>query len=237
VSRPRLKYHVFIDFDGTIVPRDASDFLFERFGEPAWQDVEAEWKSGRIGSRECMARQVALLRATPDALKSAISTLEIDRGFAEFVQRCRGWGVGMTVVSDGFDLVIAQVLRASGVLLPFLANHLSPIAPDRWRVTFPSSRSDCRVLAGNCKCASTEPYATAVKVVIGDGRSDHCIAQRADLVFAKAELLELCRSSGTPHFAFADFCDVSTAFAAWLKGSALGTAHATVKGAAEHPGG
>jgi 2,3-diketo-5-methylthio-1-phosphopentane phosphatase len=216
VSRPRLKCHAFIDFDGTIVPQDASDFLFERFADPQWQEIERDWRCGRIGSRECMARQVALLRATPEMFADAVATLSIDRGFTAFVRQCRGWGIGITVVSDGFDLVIAQVLRAAGVTLPYFANHLIAIAPDRWRVTFPSARSDCRALAGNCKCAFTEAHATAVKVVIGDGRSDHCVSGRADLVFAKAELLELCRSSGTPHFAFADFCDVSEALAAWL---------------------
>jgi len=216
VSRPRLKCHAFIDFDGTIVPQDASDFLFDRFADPQWQDIEREWRGGRIGSRECMARQVALLRATPDMLAEAVASLSIDRGFTAFVRRCQGWGIGMTVVSDGFDRVITQVLSAAGVMLPYFANRLLAIGPDRWRVTFPSARSDCRALAGNCKCAFTEAYATAVKIVIGDGRSDHCVSARADLVFAKAELLDLCRSSGTPHFPFADFCDVSETLAAWL---------------------
>jgi 2,3-diketo-5-methylthio-1-phosphopentane phosphatase len=248
VSRPRLKCHVFIDFDGTIVPRDASDFLFERFADPAWQDIEQDWKSGRIGSRECMARQVALLRATPEVLRAAIATLAIDRGFAGFVRNCHVWGVGMTVISDGFDLVIEQVLRSAGLMLPYFANRLSSLGSDRWRVTFPFARSDCRALAGNCKCSFTEPHAAAVKVVIGDGRSDYCLSQRADLVFAKAELLELCRSSGAPHFAFADFCDVSTTLAAWLgrdtqpdagNSSAHGAAHAggeRAKGAVQGAG-
>ena len=216
MSPPRLKCHVFIDFDGTIVPRDATDFLLERFAFPAWRDVEEEWRAGRIGSRECMTRQVALLRVTQHRLEQAIAELAIDRGFASFVRQCRRRGIGMTVVSDGFDIVIDQVLRTAGLSLPFFANRLIAAGQDRWRVTFPSARSDCRALAGNCKCAFTEPYATSLKVVIGDGRSDHCVAQRADVVFAKAELLALCRSSSTPHFAFADFYEVGEQLAAWL---------------------
>jgi 2-hydroxy-3-keto-5-methylthiopentenyl-1-phosphate phosphatase len=216
VSPPRLKCHVFIDFDGTIVPRDATDFLLERFASPAWRDVEEEWRAGHIGSRECMTRQVALLRVTPRRLEQAIAELAIDRGFASFVRRCRRRGIGMTVVSDGFDVVIDQVLRTAGLLLPFFANRLVAVGGDRWRVTFPSARSDCRALAGNCKCAFTEPHATSLKVVVGDGRSDHCVAQCADLAFAKAELLALCRGSSIPHFAFADFYEVGEKLAAWL---------------------
>ena len=211
-----MKCHVFIDFDGTIVPRDATDFLLERFAFPAWRDVEEEWRAGRIGSRECMTRQVALLRVTQQRLGEAIAELAIDRGFASFVRQCRRRGIGMTVVSDGFDVVIDQVLRTARLQLPFFANRLVAVDADRWRVTFPSARSDCRALAGNCKCAFTEPYATLLKVVIGDGRSDHCVAQRADVVFAKAELLALCRGSTTPHFAFTDFYEVGEKLAAWL---------------------
>jgi 2-hydroxy-3-keto-5-methylthiopentenyl-1-phosphate phosphatase len=233
VSPPRLKCHVFIDFDGTIVPRDATDFLLERFAFPAWRDVEEEWRAGRIGSRECMTRQVALLRVTQHQLEQAIAELAIDRGFASFVRQCRRRGIGMTVVSDGFDVVIDQVLRTAGLPLPFFANRLIADGEDRWRVTFPSARSDCRALAGNCKCAFTEPYATLLKVVIGDGRSDHCVAQRADVVFAKAELLALCRGSSTPHVAFADFYEVGDKLGAWLgqehplpRGEALGAGSA-----------
>jgi len=211
-----MKCHVFIDFDGTIVPRDATDFLLERFALPAWREVEEEWRTGRIGSRECMTRQVALLRVAPRRLEQAVAELAIAPGFAPFVRQCRRRGIGMTVVSDGFDIVIDQMLQTAGLMLPFFANRLVAVGGERWRVTFPSARSDCRALAGNCKCAFTEPYATFLKVVIGDGRSDHCIAQRADVVFAKAELLALCRGSSTPHFAFADFYEVGEKLAAWL---------------------
>jgi 2,3-diketo-5-methylthio-1-phosphopentane phosphatase len=211
-----VKCHVFVDFDGTIVPRDATDFLFERFADPSWQDIERQWQDGLIGSRECMARQVALLRATPRKLERAVESLAIDRGFAPFVAQCRRSDIAITIISDGFDWVIGRVLSRAGLTLPYHANRLEAVAADRWRVTFPSARSDCRTLAGNCKCSFTDAYSTYVKVVIGDGRSDHCVAGRADLVFAKAKLLELCQTGGVTHFAFEDFFDVSDRFGAWL---------------------
>lgn len=216
MSRARVKCHVFVDFDGTIVPCDATDFLFEQFADPSWRDVESEWQAGNIGSRECMTRQVSLLRASPKRLAEAISELKVDAGFATFVRECRRNGVGMTIVSDGFDFAIEHVLRNAGLSVPFYANHLESIGGDRWRVTFPSARSDCRALAGNCKCAFTEPHSTSVKVVVGDGRSDFCIAGQVDLVFAKAKLLELCRSNGTTHLPFEDFFEVTAKLGSWL---------------------
>lgn len=214
-----MKCHAFVDFDGTIVPCDVTDFLLERFADPAWEEIEADWQAGRIGSRECMTRQVALLEASPDQVQQAISQLRIDPGFADFIQQCEQHGVGVTIVSDGFDFVIERVLRNAGLEVPFFANHIEPVEVNRWRVKFPSARSDCRALAGNCKCAFTEPYSSALKVVVGDGRSDFCISGQADLVFAKGTLLDLCRSSGTPHYAFADFFEVTEKLGLWLGGA------------------
>jgi 2,3-diketo-5-methylthio-1-phosphopentane phosphatase len=217
VRRTRLKCHVFVDFDGTIVPHDVTDVLLERFAAPAWRNIEQQWQQGHIGSRECIARQVDLIRATPMELRRTISEISIDPGFAAFVRMCSRNGVGITIVSDGFDLVIEQVLQKAGLDLPAHANHLEATGKGRWRVTFPKAREDCAVLAGNCKCAFTRPYGEFAKVVIGDGLSDFCVAGRADLVFAKGKLLEQCRDNGLVHLPFTDFFEVSEQLGSWLQ--------------------
>lgn len=216
VSSARLKCHAFVDFDGTIVPQDATDFLFERFADSSWRDVEADWQSGKIGSRECLTRQVALLRADPKDVLSEIGALDVDPGFPKFVRECAKAGVGITVVSDGFDYVIENVLRNAGIDLVFKANHLEHIGGGHWRVTFPNSRSSCISLAGNCKCSFTEPHQKTMKIVVGDGRSDFCVSKHADLVFAKSKLLELCVSTGATHYPFESFFDVTDRLGVWL---------------------
>jgi hypothetical protein len=55
---------ILCDFDGTISVEDITDALLVRFAKPGWEDIEQAWKRGEIGSRECMARQIALLDAT-----------------------------------------------------------------------------------------------------------------------------------------------------------------------------
>ena len=164
-----------------------------------------------------MARQVDLIRATPGEFRAAVSGIGVDLGFATFVRTCDRNGVGITIVSDGFDLVIEQVLREAGLRLPAHANRLQHLGKGRWRVTFPSAREDCAVLAGNCKCALTRPYRELVKIVVGDGRSDFCVAGRADLVFAKGKLLEHCRAGGLTHLPFADFFEVGEQLGSWLE--------------------
>ena len=216
MSSTRLKCHAFVDFDGTIVPHDATDFLFDRFADPSWRNVEAEWQAGQIGSRECLTRQVALIRAEPDAVLSAIAGLTVDSGFPRFVKECAKAGIDVTVVSDGFDFVIENVLRNAGIDLPFKANHLEYVGDKRWRISFPNARHSCVSLSGNCKCASTENMPTTMKIVVGDGRSDFCVSKRADLVFAKASLLELCRTSSLVHYPFDNFHEVTEKLGSWL---------------------
>jgi len=219
---------VFIDFDGTIVPCDATDFLFERFALPEWKSVEQEWQAGRIGSRECMARQGSLLRATKDEILEALKGIEIDPGFKPFIRWCRSNGIGTTIVSDGFDFVIEAVMRRHGIDIPFYANHLAPIGERSWKVTFPHSRESCTSLSGNCKCKRAEAHPRDIKVVVGDGRSDFCIAGQADLVFAKAKLLELCRANGTLHVPFRDFQEVKGRLESWLAAASYPGANAGV---------
>lgn len=217
VSQSPAKCHVFVDFDGTIATCDVTDFLLDRFASPEWHEIEADWQAGRIGSRECLARQVALMRATPEEIDGAIAEIEIDPGFTTFVRECRAHDIATTIVSDGFDRVISAVLRRHDVSVPFAANRLEAVGSDGWRLGFPHEREDCRARAGHCKCASARLVDRRPKVVVGDGRSDFCLAGEADLVFAKSKLLELCRSASVTHEPFADFFDVTERLVAWVE--------------------
>src|SRR6516225_4218191 len=71
-------WQVLVDFDGTIAPDDPTDRLLERFADPLWRVIEEQWQSGLISSRQCMQRQVDLLRVSPEALDAAIGTIRID---------------------------------------------------------------------------------------------------------------------------------------------------------------
>jgi 2,3-diketo-5-methylthio-1-phosphopentane phosphatase len=217
MSRARVKCRLLVDFDGTIARVDTTDLLLERFAAAAWQAIEEDWKAGRIGSRECMVRQVDLVRASPAELDHFIAGLEIDPGFPEFVAHCTRAGHKIAVVSDGLDLTVEAVLRRYHLELPFTANHLEWRGADRWRLTFPHAKSDCRALSGNCKCAFAVGGPHELSIVVGDGRSDFCVADRADLVLAKGALLDHCRARDLPHLAFADFTEATNILAGWLE--------------------
>jgi 2,3-diketo-5-methylthio-1-phosphopentane phosphatase len=219
-ARQSASVGVFVDFDGTISVGDTTDLILERFADPSWQAVEADWVAGRIGSRECLARQIDLIRAGPEALDAFARSSAIDSHFAGFVALCAAHGLPVTVVSDGLDRVATAMLARAGLHLPIIANHLESLGEDRWRLGFPHAREDCRASAGHCKCATLAAAPGALRVLIGDGRSDFCAASTADLVIAKGALAVYCGNNAIPFERFTDFAGATAVLARWL--AALG---------------
>jgi 2-hydroxy-3-keto-5-methylthiopentenyl-1-phosphate phosphatase len=211
------RVHVLVDFDGTIVPDDATDSLLDQFADPAWRAIEAAWQAGVVSSRECLGRQVGLLRATPRELDAAIRSLEIDPDFPAFLNFCRCNDIEVTIVSDGFDRVVRSVLERAQLSTRFFANKLTWQGGDRWRLEFPFSRSDCRSSGANCKC-SHRSFGHGRHVVVGDGRSDFCMALHADYVICKGSLKHFCRDNRVHHATFDTFDDVSERLEEWLNG-------------------
>jgi 2,3-diketo-5-methylthio-1-phosphopentane phosphatase len=208
---------MFVDFDGTIALDDTTDLILERFADPAWREIEADWVAGKIGSRECLARQIDLVRASPQALDALAAEAAFDPAFPAFVTYCRIHDIPVTVISDGLDRVAQTVLARAGVDVPVLANHLEWRGGDRWRLGFPYAVADCRSHAGHCKCIALTQTSYAMRMLIGDGRSDFCAAESADLVLAKAKLAEHCRAARLPYIPFADFAEAQTLLAEWIE--------------------
>ena len=211
---------VICDFDGTIACEDVTDGLLERFANASWREVEAQWLAGEFGSRECMARQIALIDASADELDAYLDSLQIDSSFPAFVAACeRRDDVTLHVVSDGIDYAITRILRRHGLgRLPLTANAIARLPGNRYRLDFPHASAGCRVASGTCKCAVGRIDAHAGKLrqptlVIGDGTSDFCVASRADFTFAKDGLLDYCRANAIPHLPFESFADVERSFA------------------------
>ena len=210
--------NVYVDFDGTIAPDEPTDQLFERFAGPAWRAIDEAWLAGRMTSWDATAQKVALLRASPEEVRAFLRTMSIDPCFADFVDLCRSHGIALTVVSDGLDLVLRTVLATAGLILPCKANQLVWQGGDRWAAGFPHRNSACSFRLGNCKCAHREAGA-ALDVMVGDGRSDFCIAQNCQLVIAKGSLLRRCQEQQLSHIAMRSFADANAHFAAWLSGA------------------
>lgn len=212
---PVPRVQLYVDFDGTIAPDEPTDALFERFAGPGWRALEAEIEAGRMTAAECATKQVAMIDASPAEIKSFLAGRVVDPAFPDFVQFARRLGLGLLVVSDGFDLVIQSVLGNARLELPVVANAMRSVGERSWQAAFPYQRRDCAMGLGNCKC-SHMTSARTLKVMIGDGRSDFCIAESCDLVLAKGRLADRCRERGVPFVAIDGFADARPALAAWL---------------------
>lgn len=207
-----MKIRIICDFDGTIAVNDVTDILLERFALPEWREIEEEWKAGRIGSRECMLRQVDLLRADIQDIDECLDAVAIDPAFPDFVKLAWQHGVDLWVVSDGLDYAVRRVLRRFALhTLPIFANHLELVGSDRYRLSFPHASDACSKGSGTCKCriATMTERSPDLRILIGDGASDYCVATSVHLALAKDDLLSHCRANNLPHVAFADFAEAA----------------------------
>lgn len=218
-----MHWHIVCDFDGTISRADVIDNVLQRFADPSWEGIEQEWLDGHIGSRECLSRQLALVKASPAELLGYFDSVEIDPDFPDFVDHVIGLGASIEVVSDGIEQGIARILARNYVtLLPILANRLRQVDHNSWRIDFPYTSDACRAASGNCKCKST-PRGKRV-LVIGDGQSDMCVATTADFVFAKDRLADYCERNKIPHARFDSFAELP-ALLAKLPNNAANATH------------
>jgi len=205
---------VVTDFDGTITKRDVAELLLQEFTGDAWREIEA--LHPKIGTRETLTRQFALVRATRDRLVAAAERLaEIDPTFPPFVEYCRQNTVPVEIVSEGFDAYLLPLLRKWGLDLPYRTNGVT-FYGEGLVLTFPYADATCS-LCGTCKMGRVlQLRALGYRVAfVGNGISDICPALEADLVFAKDDLARLCREHGRDHIVVRDFADVQRGLAGW----------------------
>jgi 2-hydroxy-3-keto-5-methylthiopentenyl-1-phosphate phosphatase len=206
-----------IDFDGTLALKDTVDTLLEKFAPAAWQDIEQDWLQERITAVECMGRQIRMVRADRNTLEEFFQSIELDASFLPFYQHvCRHAAV--VIVSDGLDYPIQVATHKAGLPnIPVFANRLH-FAESGIDISFPHLDPHCAAGNGVCKCAVARDLAQplgGLMVLIGDGKSDICLARRADVVFAKKSLLDYCVANEIAHIPFDNFDDVLSVVRKW----------------------
>jgi 2,3-diketo-5-methylthio-1-phosphopentane phosphatase len=173
-----------------------------------------------IGSRECLERQIALVDASAEDLDALIDAVPIDPDFTTFYQFTRKHGIPLYVLSDGFDYVIARILKRAGMKGPFqngiqIFSSALRLEGRRLIPSFPHSAQPCEHGCATCKAALLRRFSKANHPVIfvGDGLSDRFAVGEADVVFAKRQLLSYCQEHGKACQPFNTFADVEQAVA------------------------
>jgi len=202
------KHFVAIDFDGTVTNVDLVDSILETFARPEWREVEKLWEKGLIGSRQCLETQMSMVDCSLDKLLAYVDNFSIDKTFLDFTVFLHDHHIPYAILSDGFQVFIERLLSNAGLKgVPVYANILTD-HNGKLKTLFPHSRQDCD--AAHCKCMVADRLGNGLPtIVIGDGRSDYCLANKSRYVFTKSKLTEYCTTNGIPHTPFDDFISIA----------------------------
>lgn len=211
-----MTHAVLTDFDGTVTQTDVAEDILEAFASPEWWAIEEEHRARKIGTREAMVRQFALVHAKEaDMLRFVDANVRLDETFPGFVAYCQTRGMPLEIVSEGLDFYLHYLLDKWRITLPVRANR-SAFEGGRVVISYPYADPTC-TLCGTCKLhrlfeLRTQGYRI---VYVGDGHSDLCPAIEADVVFAKKELADLCREEEIDFIPFHTFADVQQEIERW----------------------
>ena len=161
-----IPFKVICDFDGTISKNDTFDQLLERYADPVWQDIEAEWLKGKIGTGECMSRQMALINIKKQELDNWLSHIQIDKNFIKFVKFCKNVGIEVSIASDGVDYIIKNILRNYRLdFLKFESNKLVFKKEGKYELSFAKKSSLCESGSMVCKCSVAQKEKDNKKII------------------------------------------------------------------------
>ena len=212
-------YKVYCDFDATVVTTDVWHELFNRFGTREAFTIWSEFNSGVKRAAECIAFACQTVKgADPAEVMELFRRQPLREGFREFAEFCAERGVDLRIVSDGFSGYIRPILEHNELRdIPYWTNDVELTEEGTLTAEFPHQRETCRY-CGACKCALllTTSADDDIIVYIGDGYSDVCPVQMADVVFARDKLLAFCNKHSIPHHPFSDFNEVKHILANYL---------------------
>ncbi len=209
-----------IDFDGTLCEQDTVDWFSAHYAPEVFADADRRLAAGEIDLDTCLQLQVAPIRVPESELVAfLVETVRIRPGADELVAFCSERGVEPVLVSSGFENLMRPILAANGLDLPISA-HAVDCGPEGMRVRF-RGRAHCDLCGTACKRAEVRALAAGRPIAyVGDGISDLCAAEDADLRFARHTLARHLTAEGHAFIPFEDMHDVRRGLAAALDGAA-----------------
>lgn len=208
-----VNFRIFCDFDGTITDEDVWVSVGKHFirRKDEWAEVIRKFESLEIGARECFLRECSLIENFDKAVfDEIIDSRQVDPHFTEFYSFCQNNQIPFTILSEGMDYYIERILKNLKTEIKFFSNHLN--FRDGYKffdLTFPYSDGDCT----KCGCCKRNLIINMsaddeIAVYIGDGYSDVCAVQYADIVFAKKSLASYCWKNNITYFDYENFSDI-----------------------------
>lgn len=206
-DRPTI---VFSDFDGTITTQDTLVYLLNNFGHPSWIEIEEMMERGELIEADGLKAEFSLLKVDWDsAVEAILAEIEIDPEFPPFVQFLQSLNIPLIILSGGVGKIIRLIFEREGLTgLEIRAND-ALISDGKWRI-IPSNRPRIKGLCNHCKSHSVIEMKEKGwnTIYIGDGLTDRCPSQNADLVIAKGKLADFYQSEGIEHHRVESFAEI-----------------------------
>jgi len=204
-----MKTLVQCDFDSTITEKDQAFLLLDAFADGDWRQLLTEYREGRISVGHFNTGTFAMVKTDRQTLVDFVRrTAKIRAGFNELVSYCHRKGFKLVIVSNGLDFYIKVILRELGIDDVEVFAAQTQFSPGGMKVKYIGP--DGSQLQDGFKEAYTRSFLSkGYRVVyVGNGPSDMPAARLAHHVFARDELLALCKEANLNHTPFADLNDV-----------------------------
>ncbi|SKC83710.1 MtnX-like HAD-IB family phosphatase [Maledivibacter halophilus] len=205
-----MKKTIMIDFDGTITKQDTCVAVANEFVTRDWKNIDERWSNGELSTQQCSQMLFDLMDFDEKTLRSFLEKIEIDDYFIRFIEFCRKRNYDIYIVSDGFDFNIRTVLKKNKINnMEIYSNIFFFDDKGEYNLKFPHKSQDC----GKCGTCKTSIYnklkESSDKIIyIGDGYSDRCVAENADMLFAKSYLAQYCDEKEIEYIKYDSFKDV-----------------------------
>jgi len=208
------EYRIVSDFDGTITIDDSNGLLFLVCGNAENAQIEEDFIAGRLSNREAMLRHFDIMNISLDEYHAFLDThIRMEPTFDAFLQRVQAEGIPFDIVSGGFRQGIVRVLGLNRLQnVNVYANDL--LGTQKLTPAFAMDPVCTKPFGpcGNCKkaCLATIRQKNGRKLLyIGDGLTDRCAMEEADLLFAKGALAAYCKDENLSYVPFESFADIA----------------------------
>lgn len=209
------EFAILADFDGTVILQDSNDAIFEAFGNEESAKAEQAYQEGRLNNQETVTTHFREMQITSEQYYEFLdANIRLDPGFDAFLEQVREHELPFAIVSGGFRQGIWHILgesRLQGVTV--YANDV--VGTPYLKPAFATDNPACEKPfgpCGNCKqiCIAKVRQATGRNILyIGDGMTDRCAAEAADVLFAKDSLAAYCQARNLPYISFEQFADIT----------------------------
>lgn len=208
----KKKTIIFSDFDGSFSEKDIGHRIFRHFSDGRIMPLVERWKRGEITSRECLTSEASMIHPTLDEIYEFLAEFKPARGAIEFYRTVRTAGIPFYIVSDGTDIYIDYMLKKYNLEQIKYFSNKGKVENRSFILDFIYDNDGCE-RCGCCKGARINDIVGPSRneweiVFIGDGLSDLCAVPHADIIYARSDLLEYCRTHDVNAIEYNDFFDI-----------------------------